>query len=272
METLAKHSHVFIDANAFMYRYHYGHQNAEVVHPMQAVKSFLALIWKIRHQVEPSLLVVTMDSKESNFRHKIDKAYKANRDAMPAALSDQFRPLYLALKFMAVNTWIEPGFEADDLLASLCAQVRRQGRLNYVLTMDKDLAQIVDQQNRWVSAADFTVMNETEVVKQFGVKPEQIAELLALTGDTVDNIPGAPGIGKKVGADLLNRYGGLDALLRNRNWIKGKVGEALRENIERINLNRQLTTLRADIRLPNLNQLQEQPEKLSRLCEHYNLA
>lgn len=271
MEALAKNSHIFIDANALMYRFYFGHQNAEQVHPMQAVKSFLALIWKIRKQLEPSLLVIAMDSREATFRQELDTAYKANRESMPEDLAKQFRPLYLALKFMGVKTWVKPGFEADDLLASLSRQIEVKGVLNYVVTLDKDLTQVVNDSTRWVSASDFHVVDASGVRELFGVAPKHISDLLALTGDTIDNIPGVPGVGKKSAADLINRYGSLDGVLSNRNWLKGKIGESLRKNIDRVILNRQLTSLRFDLSIPELNQEHAEPEKLARLCEHYAL-
>ena len=238
---------------------------------MQAVKSFLALVWKIKRELKPELLVITMDSREKSFRHELDPQYKANRNAMPEALAAQFRPLYLALKFMAIPTWVMPGYEADDLLASLSRQLQKKDVHNYIITMDKDLTQLVNEHTLWVSATNFQVLNSEEVTNSFGVKPELVADLQALTGDSIDNVPGVPGIGKKNAADLINRYGSLDALIRNRSWIKGKLGEALRQNIERINLNRQLTTLRTDIVLPDLHVGAQEKEKFERLCQHYDL-
>ena len=190
------------------------------------------------------------------FRRGIYPDYKAHRPPAPEALTAQL-PLCRALAQAAgLYALDHPQFEADDVIGTLVRQLRGRKRAITILTGDKDLAQLLGPDDRWYNPMRQKVLAYGDVERQFGVKPAQIADWLALTGDTADNIPGVPGIGPRIAANLLKKHGTLDGIYRNLATVYGmkfrgapRVQKLLIEHEASVRLSRQLTGIVCDLPL-----------------------
>jgi 5'-3' exonuclease len=152
------------------------------------------------------------ESLTRSFRNEIYPAYKANREPAPEALQQQFSWCKDLARHAGLPVYADGRFEADDLIASLAGHCRTRQQTICVVSGDKDLAQLVGEHDSWWDFARRRRLDQAGVLAHFGVRPDQIAEFLALTGDPVDNIPGVPGIGPKTACALLTHFGSLDQL------------------------------------------------------------
>ena len=183
--------------------------------PVQAVHGFASFLIKLIADEQPSHLAVCFDRNlSSSFRNEYFPAYKAQRPQPPPELERQLATCEELAAALGAATFIDDRYEADDLIGTLWVRLLDAGHGAVVVTSDKDLAQLVSDR---VSLYDFGKgerFGPAEVRQKFGVAPEQIADLLALAGDSVDNIPGVPGIGRKGAADLLGRFGSVEEIYR----------------------------------------------------------
>jgi len=203
-----------IDASVYIFRAYYSMPDDMVDregNPVNALYGFSRFLGDFMEQVTPEYIAVAFDeSLTTNFRTSIYPEYKANRDPAPDDLKRQFeqcRRFSRALGLMDVS---DPMYEADDLIGTLVEHGRRQGRPSTVVTRDKDLAQLIAREDVFWDFAGRGKIGYDRVPEVFGVWPEQIADFLALAGDSVDNIPGVPGVGKKTAGALLGHFGSLD--------------------------------------------------------------
>ena len=182
--------------------------------PVHAVYGFLSFLLTLIEQARPTHLFVAFDeSLTRSFRNKLYPAYKANRELPPADLVEQFRYCRELVAALGIAGHGDDEFEADDLIGSALAKSRALGYRSVIVTADKDLSQLIGAHDQiWDFAKNHRYGCEG-VREKMGVSPEQVADLLALTGDAVDNIPGVPGIGPKTACALLQHFGTLDALL-----------------------------------------------------------
>ncbi|HZD54281.1 MAG TPA: DNA polymerase I, partial [Woeseiaceae bacterium] len=201
--------------------------------------------------------------------------YKANRPPMPGDLRPQVEPLLSAVQAMGLPLLRVEGVEADDVIGTLCRRAVSQGIRVIVSTSDKDMAQLVDDHVTLVNTMSSSVLDREGVKRKFDVWPEQIIDWIALVGDTSDNIPGVPKVGAKTAAKWLNQYGTIDEIIANADAIGGRVGESLRENLDRLQLSRELATIRSDVALPfqpeELKRAQADVESLRRLYTAFEL-
>jgi DNA polymerase I len=166
--------------------------------------------------VRPEYLAVLFDeSLESSFRSGIYPSYKANREPAPVELKRQFKQCREFVRALGIMECAHPAFEADDLIGTLVEAGRRAGRASTIVSRDKDLAQLVSKQDVFWDFAGKGKLTYDQIPGVFGVWPEQIADFLALAGDSVDNIPGVPGVGKKTAAALLQHFGSLEGIYAN---------------------------------------------------------
>jgi DNA polymerase I len=194
---------------------------------------------------------VAMDSKGRTFRHDIDLRYKANRPPPPLDLSMQMARCEAIVRAYNIPTYQVDGLEADDLIASVVARALAANLRVVIVSADKDLMQLVrDDDDRvllWDSMRD-KVYGPAEVQAKFGVPPSKLRDLLALTGDTSDNIPGVPSVGPKTASDLLLQYGSIDGIYAHLSEIKrAKLKEALEKHEADARISRDLVTLRGDL-------------------------
>ena len=176
------------------------------------------------------------------------KDYKANRKEMPVELVPQIPVIRRVFEGFRIPVLIEPGVEADDIIATLARAGEKRGLDVFIVTADKDARQLISDQIRVLNLRKNKVMDAAELEKEWGIRPEQVVDFLALTGDTVDNVPGVPGVGEGFASTFLKQFGTLDRLLENINQVKGpKKQQSLREHADTARRARQLVTLRDDV-------------------------
>ena len=180
-----------------------------------AVRGVISMLRRLQADYPDSPVAVVFDAKGKTFRDEIFANYKAHRPPMPDELREQIEPIHEIVKAMGLPFICEPGVEADDVIGTLARQASEQGRHVVISTGDKDMAQLVNAHTTLVNTMTDSVMDEAGVEAKFGVPPSLIIDLLALTGDKSDNIPGVPGVGEKTALGLLQGLGGLDAIYAN---------------------------------------------------------
>lgn len=218
-----------------------------------AVYGFLSMLSKLLETERPDLLAVAFDASRESFRTEIYPEYKGTRDESPPEFAGQVELIGAALEKMGIKTVIVPGFEADDVLATLAAQGSKEGMTVLIASGDRDTFQLVNPEVTVLypgrSASDLHYMTPEAIEAKYGVTPQSYPELAALVGETSDNLLGVPGVGPKTAAQWLAKYGGLDSLLDHADEVGGKRGEALRENLDSVRRNRRLNALVSDVSL-----------------------
>src|SRR5258705_3045575 len=196
----------------------------------------------------PTHLAVIFDASEVTFRNAIYKEYKANRPSPPEELVPQFSLIRDAVKAFNAACIEQNGFEADDLIATYACQAVEQGADVTIVSSDKDLMQLIRPGIAMLDTMKNRRMGREEVLEKFGVGPELVVDVQALSGDAIDNVPGVPGIGVKTAAELLREYGDLDSLLARAGEIKQpKRRERLLEFAEQARISRELVRLKCDV-------------------------
>ncbi|MGB5604992.1 MAG: 5'-3' exonuclease H3TH domain-containing protein, partial [Gammaproteobacteria bacterium] len=217
--------------------------------PTGAVYGVINMLRSLRTEYDPEHMAVVFDARGKTFRDEMFAEYKANRPPMPDELAAQVEPLLALVRALGLPLLQVPGVEADDVIGTLAVQAAAQGMETVISTGDKDMAQLVGPGVTLVNTMSRTTLDHDGVVEKFGVPPARIIDLLALMGDSSDNIPGVPKVGPKTAAKWLAAYGSLDEVIAHAGEIKGKVGESLRENLDALALSRQLATIRCDVEL-----------------------
>ena len=219
--------------------------------PTNAVYGFSGFLCNLLEQTAAEHVAIAFDeSLTTSYRNEIYPEYKANRDPAPEELKRQFAWARAVAEAMGLQCYADPRYEADDLIGTLAEYWRAQGHPICVVTSDKDLAQLVGENDHWWDFTRNQKLNARQLTEKFGVMPEQMADYLALTGDSVDNIPGVPGVGPKSAAALLGHFGDLDSLYDRLDEvpflsIRGakSLQRKLSENREAAELARRLTLI-----------------------------
>jgi DNA polymerase-1 len=220
--------------------------------PVGAVAGFCNILWNELSRATSNgkaatHLAVVFDHSSETFRNTIYPAYKANRPDLPEDLRPQFPLTREATRAFNVACLETEGYEADDIIATLAARAVQAGGSCTIISSDKDLMQLIRPGVDMFDPMKTRVIGPDEVMEKFGVGPEKVIDVQSLAGDSVDNVPGAPGIGLKTAALLIQEYGDLDTLLARAGEIKQpKRREALVDNAEQIRLSRALVTLKSD--------------------------
>ena len=217
--------------------------------PTGAVYGVINMLRKLLKDYPPDYIAVVFDAKGKTFRDEIFEKYKAHRPPMPDELVAQIEPLHTIVKAMGLPCLIIDGVEADDVIGTLATQATLAGLNTVISTGDKDMAQLVDGRVTLINTMSDVTLDIQGVIEKFGVTPHQIIDYLTLIGDTSDNIPGIPGVGPKTAAKWLNEYDTLDNIIAHAGEIKGKIGEKLRSNLDRLPLSKQLATIKCDVAL-----------------------
>jgi len=225
-----------------------------------AIYGFVKTMRRMVKDLSPDLGAVVWDMGVPARRTELQPEYKAQREAMPDDLSLQIPIIQRIVPLTGFASLGVPNTEADDLIASYATAARARGIEVIIATNDKDLYQLVDDGCRVYStnktdlpAPDVTyaLLGEEKVKEKWGVSAKQIGEVLALIGDSVDNIPGVEGVGPKTAANLLNEFGNIDTLLSNLSTVKNeKLRARLESAVERIHQNREMVRLDLDLALP----------------------
>ena len=220
---------------------------------------------------KPDYLAAAFDGPGPVFRHELFTEYKANRAEMPVDLVPQIPVIRRLFEGFRVPVLQEPSMEADDVIATLARRGEERGLDVFIVTADKDARQLISEQVRIYNLRKNKVMDAQVLLEEWGIRPDQVVDFLALTGDSVDNVPGVPGIGEGYAAKFLKEFGTLDRLLAEVSRVKEpKKKQSLREHAESARLARQLVTLRDDLPLAlDWDALRTQPsdvEALWALC------
>src|SRR5690348_8502694 len=224
--------------------------------PIGAVSGFCNMLWKLlvdmkREADAPTHLAVVFDHSEKTFRNQLYDQYKAHRPPPPEDLIPQFPLMRDATRAFGVPCLELPGYEADDLIAAYACKVRDMGGEVVIVSSDKDLMQLVGPQVSMLDTMKNLRIGAEQVFEKFGVTPDKVVDVQALCGDSVDNVPGAPGIGIKTASALINEYGDLDTLLARASEIKqDKRRQTLIDFADQIRLSRELVKLTCDAPLP----------------------
>ncbi|HWG76375.1 MAG TPA: DNA polymerase I [Steroidobacteraceae bacterium] len=243
---------VLIDGSSYLFRAFHALPplSNSAGQPTGAIHGVLSMLLKFLREYEAPHIAVVFDAAGRTFRDELFAQYKAHRAPMPDQLRPQVEPLLQAVEALGLPVLRIEGVEADDVIGTLACRANAAGERVLISTIDKDMAQLVDERITLINTMSNTLLDRAGVKTKFDVFPEQIIDYLALIGDSSDNIPGIEKVGPKTAARWLAQYGTLDALIEHRAEIGGKVGENLRAGLTMLALSRQLATLRTDLSLP----------------------
>jgi len=277
MPRLQPDSTILIDGNAYLYRFFHGSEPrfTKSGEPTNVIYSYMVFLRTCLFRYKPRRLIVVFDAPGKNFRHDLFPDYKAHRHPMPDDLRLQIDPIKQAIHLLGIPLVEVPGVEADDSLATLAVSYAKKGDLSYIFSLDKDLTQLVSDNIKIVHDRKRLIIDSNFVLGKYGVNPEQIIDLLALTGDDADNIPGVEGVGPKTAAKLLQTWGTVENIIANAHWVKGKVGENLRASVDKLMLSKELTKIKCDVPI-TLEQNEDAlaPEDkvgINKFCDEFNL-
>ena len=269
---------ILVDGSAFLFRSYFSTISQNLTNdsgfPTGAMFGVINAIKHLQRKYQNAKIIMIFDAKGSNFRHEIFSEYKANRRSAEDDLVVQIEPLYEIIRAMGFHFLCEKGVEADDVIATLAKLANKNEVETIIASSDKDLFQLVGGNIKQLDMKG-KLYSEDEVEEKMGVKPNQILDLLALTGDTSDNIPGVPSVGPKTASKWLQLYGSVEGVKANAESIGGKVGEKLRESFELLDLSYQLVQLKFDVEMP-FNIFEEEPgektEDLLKLFKEYGFS
>jgi DNA polymerase-1 len=259
---------VLVDGSSYLYRAFHALPPLSTAkgEPTGAVLGVVNMLFKLLDEIDPELIAVVFDAPGKTFRDDLYAEYKANRPPMPDELRAQLAPLLEAIEAMGLPLLRIDGVEADDVIGTLARQATSEGMATVISTIDKDMAQLVDDHVTLVNTMDNSRLDRAGVAQKFGVTPAQIVDYLALVGDTSDNIPGVPGVGAKTAAKWLQQFGDLDTVKTHASEVTGKIGERLRESLGSLDVYRALATIRCDLELPlTARDLKRRPQDSARL-------
>ena len=255
-----------IDANNLLFRAYHALPmlNASDGTPVNAVHGCVRMINAVRRDQRPEYFAAVFDGGRPSFRNEIYPEYKANRPEPPDDLVPQFALVREALDAMSIPRIERPGVEADDIIATLSDHAKARGIRTVIVSSDKDLMQLVSDTAGEVPSVHLLdtmksiAIGPEEVQERFGVPPAKLGDLLALAGDSSDNIPGVPGIGPKTAAALLAEFGDLAGVLQNASGLRQKKRrDRLIEHAQDARLSRRLVELRHDCDVPELEELRD---------------
>ncbi len=273
-----------VDASFFVFRAYYsvGIEMTDVDgEPVNALYGFGRFLGDLLEEAKPAHIAVAFDeSLSTSFRNEIFPAYKANREPAPPELKRQFALCRQLCRLLGIAEFGSPTHEADDIIGTIASRFRERGRHSVLVTRDKDLAQLIRDGDSYWDYAGARRFGYADIEGQFGVRPERMADYLALTGDSVDNIPGVPGVGPKTAAALLREFASLeeiyDGLARVPALpIRGaaKLPARLREHRDAAFFARRLTTIACDLPIEvSAESLQRRAPDLAALGEFYDHA
>ncbi|MDR3127582.1 MAG: DNA polymerase I [Tannerellaceae bacterium] len=267
-----------IDGFSLLYRLFFGYQHGPAVtaagEQRSAVRGFMHTIEEIKKKEKPTHLAVALDPQGPTFRHQAFAQYKAQREKMPEELRASLPMLREMLDQAGIPVYVVDGFEADDIIGSLAQQAEASGFEVFMLTSDKDYAQLITDSvymYRPRTGGGYEVLDKAKALEKFGVQEiEQIVDLLALMGDKADNIPGCPGIGEKTAVRLLAQFGSVEGLLAHTSSVKGVLRYRIQQNADEIRFSRTLVRIRRDVPLTFDPQATLLPPTLSSLGDLFS--
>ncbi len=248
-----------LDGMALVYRAHFALISRPILTSKgvntSALFGFTQTLLDILKNQQPTHLAVAFDTQAPTQRHVLYPEYKATRQAMPEDLIQALPHVRRMLEALRVPVIICDGFEADDIIGTLVRRARKEGFTSYMVTPDKDFGQLVDANTFFYKPSRLgegvEILGVAEILNRWGVqRPDQVVDVLALMGDSSDNIPGVPGIGEKTAAKLVAKFGSVENLLAHLGELTGRVKETLQTNWEQALLSKRLATIQCDVPCP----------------------
>ncbi len=248
---------MLIDGTAQLYRAFYAIRSLTDPRgrPVQAVFGFAHMLLNLINRYHPSHLVVVFDRPEPTSRHKLFPAYKAHRETMPEDLQAQIPMVKALVNAFALKLYEQAGTEADDILVTLARQAGRKSMEVLIFTSDKDIFQVVNSQVKILrpkrgGKGEYELLDQAGVERVFGVPPKQVADVLALMGDTSDNIPGVPGVGEKTALELIKEFGSLEQVYASLDMVKkAKLKVQLETHHNQAEFSKKLVEISGDVPL-----------------------
>jgi DNA polymerase-1 len=266
---------VVVDGSSYLYRAFHALPDLRTSRgePTGAIRGVISMLRRLVEDGKPDYFAVVFDAPGKTFRDEWYPEYKANRAPMPDDLVRQIAPLHELIRVHGWPLIMVDGVEADDVIATLVRKAEARHMDSIVSTGDKDLAQLISPRITLVNTMSNEILDEQSVVAKFGVRADQILDLLTLTGDAVDNVPGVPKVGPKTAAKWLTQYDTLDNIVAHAAEIGGVVGENLRATLGWLPQGRKLLTVKTDCALPfeptDLAPQPVEPAKLKELFERF---
>ncbi len=219
-----------------------------------AVLGFTTMLTYLLREHQPDSIIVAFDRPEPTFRHERIPTYKGNRDAAPDILRQQMGLVRQVLDVLHITTVEAPGFEADDIIATLAEKAKAAGHEVTIVTGDRDAYQLVEDPHVRVlynkrGVSDYALYDEAGIEERTGVTPGEYVQYAAMRGDNSDNLPGVPGVGEKTAAKLIKKYGGLDGIFAHLDEQTPKLRENLAAHEEQVRLNAEVMVLLRDLDL-----------------------
>lgn len=250
---MAEEKRLFLlDAYALVYRSYYAFIKNPRINSKglntSAVFGFTLTLDELIRKENPSHIAVVFDTHAPTFRHILYEDYKANRPPMPEDLRTSIPLIKRLIEAYRIKIIEKDGYEADDVIGTLAKKAEKEGFTVYMITPDKDFAQLVNEKILMMkprrSGNDVEILGPAEVCQTFDIeRPLQVIDILALMGDTSDNVPGAPGIGPKSAANLIRQFGSVDGVYQNLDKLKGKQKDSLKESHDKVLMSRELVTI-----------------------------
>jgi len=236
-----------IDGSSYIFRAFFGVRqqlSTSKGFPTNALYGFINMLQKVIREEKPDYLVVAFDSPDKTFRHKIYPNYKANRDAPPEELSRQFPYFEPLVKAYGLCSIRRPGFEADDIIGTLAKKGKQKGLEIVIVSGDKDMMQLISPHIYMLDTMKNKKFMDKEVVEKFGVQADKVVEVMGLMGDSSDHIPGVAGVGPKTAAELIRKFGSIEALYKRIDEVEKKnVKEKLERDKENAFMSRELVCI-----------------------------
>jgi DNA polymerase-1 len=247
----AKNTLYLVDGSSYLYRAYHALPKLtnSAGEPTGALLGVANMLRRLLKDADSENIAVVFDAKGPTFRHEMYEQYKANRPPMPSELRQQVEPIHEIVRLLGLPLIQVPGVEADDVIGTLATRAAAEKMDCIISTGDKDMAQLVNDHVSLINTMTDTHMDTDGVLDKFGVRPDQIVDFLALTGDKADNIPGVEKCGPKTAAKWLTQWQNLEGVMANAHDVKGKIGEYLREALEILPLSQDLATIRNDLEL-----------------------
>lgn len=221
--------------------------------PTNAVWGFATMLAQVLDNEKPGHLAVAFDMAGGTFRNEMLPQYKGTRDAAPEDLLSQLPVIQKLLKALGVKYLEKKGYEGDDIIGTMATMGKNAGYKTLVLSGDRDAFQLIDDDVTVLYPGhhfkDLKHMTSETIVEKYHVTPQQYPDLAAMRGETADNIPGVPGVGDGYAAKWINQYGGLEGIIEHADELPGKKGQALRDNIDQVKLNRRVNEVLRDVDL-----------------------
>lgn len=239
-----------IDGNSYIYRAYYAIKGLSTSRgiPSNAIFGFTNMLLKIMREKKPDCIVISFDSPVPTKRHVVYKEYKAQRPEMPSDLVQQIPYIKEIITAFKIPIFEVPGYEADDVLATIALKASKQDIDTYIVTADKDMLQVVGDKIKIYDPMKDKILDERFIEERYGIKPEMIPDFMALAGDPIDNIPGVKGIGDKTAREILKDFRNIEELINNINKIKNeRLKQQIIMNIENIKLSKVLSTLETSV-------------------------